>query len=138
MKLSATYQGGTKFALVSGGHEVTTDQPIEDGGADAGMGPVELFVGSLAGCVGYFVAKYCARHGIPADGFRVDAEWDMAEQPHRVGNVALRITLPTALSPSQKERLLQVAHGCTVHRTLEVPPTVEVTLGETEPSRTAG
>jgi putative redox protein len=136
MQLSVTYQGGTKFAITSAAHEVTTDQPPDDGGSDAGMSPVELFVGSLAGCVGYFVAKYCARHGIAADGFRVDADWSMAEQPHRIGNVALRITLPTALSPSQKERLLQVAHGCTIHRTLEIPPTLEVTLGEPKPSRT--
>lgn len=138
MNLSVTYRGGTKFAVASGTHEVITDQPLDDGGEDAGMSPVELFVGSLAGCVGYFVAKYCARHAIAAEGLRVEAEWTMAEQPHRIGRVALRVALPAALTPAQHERLLQVARGCTVHRTLEVPPAVEVTVGDAETSRTTG
>lgn len=139
MTLSVTSQGGVRFTIASGLHRVVTDQPIDEGGSDAGMSPVDLFVGSLAGCVGYFVAKYCARHQIPCEGFTIDADWTMAEQPHRVGAVALRITLPAVLNPTQKERLLQVAHGCTVHRTLQVPPTVEITLaGERRQGETRG
>ena len=44
MKLTATYHGGTRYDIVSGKHRVITDQSAEDGGQDAGMGPVELFV----------------------------------------------------------------------------------------------
>ncbi|MER3424546.1 MAG: hypothetical protein C4293_16335 [Nitrospiraceae bacterium] len=92
------------------------------------MSPVELFVGSLAGCVGYFVARYCARHQISAEGFTIDVRWGMAEQPHRVGAVDLSLHLPADLTPLQQERLLKVAHGCTVHQSLVVPPKVEMHL----------
>jgi uncharacterized OsmC-like protein len=128
MNLTVTHDGGARFTVRSRGHAVTTDQPTEDGGSDAGMSPVDLFVGSLASCVGYFVARYCARHAISCEGFHIEVEWSMAEQPHRVGAIALQLHLPAALNPSQQERLLQVAHGCTVHRTLQVSPTVEITL----------
>ncbi len=128
MKLTVIYQGGTRFNLTSGRHSVVTDQPVEDGGEDAGMSPVELFVGSLAGCVGYFVARFCARHRIPADGLTIDAEWSMAEQPHRVGAVALRLRLPAEVTTAQQERLLKVARGCTVHQSLAVPPAVEIAI----------
>jgi putative redox protein len=128
MQLTVTHQGGVRFDVTSGRHTVITDQPIEDGGADAGMSPVELFVGSLAGCVGYFVAKFCARHRIPIDGFAIDAEWSMAEQPHRVGAVALRLRLPAEVTVEQRERLLKVARGCTVHHSQVVPPEVAITL----------
>jgi putative redox protein len=128
MKLSITYHGGTRYDVTSGSHRVVTDQPVEDGGRDAGMSPVELFVGSLAGCVGYFVGRFCARHHIPCDGLRVDAEWEMAEGPHRVGSVALAIHLPHRITAEQKERLLKVAHGCTVHQSIAVAPTVGITL----------
>jgi uncharacterized OsmC-like protein len=131
MHLTVTYQGGTRFAITNSRHTVMTDQPIDDGGTDAGMSPVELFIGSLAGCVGYFVARFCARHRIPADGFAIDAEWSMAEHPHRVGAVALRLRLPADVTAEQRERLLKVAHGCTVHQSLAVPPAVEIAL-ETE------
>ena len=45
MKLSVAYQGGTRYDVLTDRHRVVTDQPVEDGGADAGMSPVELFVG---------------------------------------------------------------------------------------------
>jgi len=130
MKLTITYRGGTRFDVSNGTHTLVTDQPTEDGGSDAGMTPVELFVGSLASCVGYFVGRYCARHKIPSEGLTIDAEWSMAEQPHRVGAVTLRVHLPAeaALPREQRERLLKVAHGCTVHQSLAVPPKVNIQL----------
>lgn len=128
MKLTVAYHGGTRYDLTSGRHRVITDQPVEDGGHDAGMSPVELFVGSLASCVGYFVGQFCARHDISRDGLTVDAEWTMVEGPHRVGAIALAIHLPHRITPEQRERLLKVAHGCTVHQSVAVAPNVSIKL----------
>lgn len=130
MNMKVEFRGGARFDITSGSHVVVTDQPVEDGGQDAGMSPVELFIGSLASCVAYFVGRYCKRHQIPHDGFTVETEWAMAEQPHRVGSVSMRISLPASLTPEQRERLLKVAHGCTVHQSLAVPPTVKIDLHE--------
>lgn len=128
MKLTVAYHGGTRYDITSGKHRVVTDQPVEDGGQDAGMGPVELFVGSLASCVGYFVGRYCDRHQISTKGLSVEAEWTMAEQPHRVGQVTLAIHLPHRVTAEQGERILKVAHGCTVHQSLAVPAGVAIEL----------
>ena len=128
MSLQVQHRGGTRYDITSGPHTVVTDQPMEDGGSDAGMSPVDLFVGSLASCVAYFVGRYCARHQISCDGFTVEADWTMVEQPHRVGAIALRIRLPENLNPSERERLLRVAHGCTVHQSLVVPAQVDIEL----------
>ncbi len=128
MHLTVAYHGGTRYDITSGRHRVVTDQPEEDGGHDAGMGPVELFVGSVASCVGYFVGQFCARHDISREGLAVDAEWEMDEIPHRVGKIALAIRLPHRLTPDMKERLLKVAHGCTVHQSLSGAPAVTIYL----------
>lgn len=128
MKLTVAYHGGTRYDITSGAHRVVTDQPVEAGGHAAGMSPVELFVGSIASCVGYFVGQFCARHDIPRDGLTVDAEWTMAEGPHRVGAIALAIHLPHRMTPDQKERVLKVANACTVHQSLTVAPNVAITL----------
>jgi uncharacterized OsmC-like protein len=125
-----TFRGGTRFDIASGAHVVVTDQPVEDGGQDAGMSPVTLFVGSLASCIAYFVGRYCRRHQIPCDGFTVDAAWSYAEQPHRVGSVSMRVNLPASLTSDQRERLLKVAHGCTVHHSITVPPAIKIDLHE--------
>jgi putative redox protein len=128
MKLTVAYHGGTRYDITSGAHRVVTDQSVADGGHDAGMSPVELFVGSLASCVGYFVGRYCDRHQIPSKGLNIEAEWAMAEQPHRVGQVNLAIHLPHRLTAEQSERLLKVAQGCTVHQSIAVPAAVAIEL----------
>jgi len=128
MRVQVTYRGGARFDVASRGHALVTDQPVQDGGSDAGMSPVELFVGSLASCVAYFVGRYCARHQIHCEGFKVDADWSYAEQPHRVGVVEIKLKLPADLTPEQRDRLLKVAHGCTVHQSLAVPPKVGINL----------
>jgi len=128
MKLSVAYQGGTRYDILSERHRVVTDQPADEGGADAGMTPVELFVGSVASCVGYFVGQFCARHDISRDGLKVDAEWAIVEGPHRVGQIQLSIRLPHRITQELKERLLKVAHGCTVHQSIIVPVQVAIEL----------
>lgn len=128
MKLTAAYHGGTRYDITSGAHRVVTDQSIEDGGQDAGMSPVELFVGSLASCVGYFVGHYCDRHQISTKGLSVEAEWTMMEQPHRVGQVKLVIHVPHRVTAEQSEHLLKVAHGCTVYQSIAVPAGVAIEL----------
>ena len=133
MKLTATYLGGTRHDIISGVHRVVTDQPIEAGGQGAGMSPVELFVGSLAGCVGYFVGRYCDRHQIPTEGLNVEAEWTMFEQPHRVGQITLAVHLPHPVTAAHKERLLKVAHGCTVHQSIAMSPRVAIELNPHHP-----
>ncbi len=143
MKLSVTYQGGTRYDILSDRHRVVTDQPEDGGGADAGMTPVELFVGSVASCVGYFVGQFCARHDISREGLKVEAEWTMAEGPHRVGQILLAIRLPHRVTAELKERLLKVAHGCTVHQSIIVPADIVIDLnphshGATAPDLTEG
>ncbi len=128
MTLTVAFKGGMRFDISSGRHSIITDQPAEDGGHDAGMSPVNLFVGSLASCVGYFIGRYCERHQISAEGLCVDADWSMAERPHRVGAVSVKIALPARITAEQRELLLKVAHGCTVHQSLAVPPKVMIEM----------
>lgn len=128
MKVTTTLHGGTRCDITNGKHRIITDQPVEDGGQDAGMSPVELFVGSLAGCVGYFVGRFCGRHGIPQEGLSVEAEWTMAEGPHRIGRIDIGIHFSHRITTEQKERLLKVAHGCTVHQSIAVPPNIDIKL----------
>jgi uncharacterized OsmC-like protein len=132
MKMTVAFKGGSRFDITSRRHTLVTDQPVEDGGQDAGMSPVELFVGSLASCVAYFVGRYCVRHQIPCDGFSIETDWSYAEQPHRVGAVDMRINLPAAVTVEQQERLLKVAHGCTVHQSIAVPPSVTIAVGRSD------
>ena len=89
---------------------------------------MELFIGSVASCVAYFVGQFCTRYHIPQDGLAVRADWEMAERPHRVGRIDITIHLSHHLPSELKERLLKVAHGCTVHQSVSLVPNIEIKL----------
>src|SRR5690242_5835186 len=102
-------RGGDRFSIRIRGHELTVDQPVPDGGTDAGPTPTELFVASLAGCVAHYARRYLARHGLPEQGLAVTAEYVTAQRPARVGAVRLTLRLPDGLPPQRRAGLLAVA-----------------------------
>jgi len=63
---------------------VVTDQPHDAGGDDVGPTPTELFVTSLASCVGFYAERFLRRHRLPVEGLRVECEFEMGERPSRV------------------------------------------------------
>jgi uncharacterized OsmC-like protein len=117
-----------KFLAECRNQKLISDQPIEDGGSDAGMSPVELFIASLGTCIGYYVCVFCQRRKIPADGLKIELDWKSAENPHRIGSIEARITLPKKLDEKEKAGLLRMARGCTIHNTLKSKPETKIVL----------
>lgn len=126
--MSVSYQGGDRFTAEVRGHQIHIDQPESDGGEDAAPTPVELLVASLATCVGHYARRYLARHDLPTEGLAVEAEWELARNPARLGPVTIRVTVPEGVPAERREPLLKMASHCTVHNTLEQAPEVSITL----------
>jgi uncharacterized OsmC-like protein len=104
------------------------DQPEAIGGDDEGPTPTELFVASLASCVGFYARRYLARHRLDATGLRVEVAWDMATRPARVGEMTLRLVVPAGVPEERRAGLLAQASHCTVHNSLHQPPPVAIEL----------
>jgi putative redox protein len=129
--LSVAHLERDRFELQVRGHRLLFDQPLADGGGDQGPTPTELFVGSLAACVGFYARRFLARHQLEAAGLRVEAAFTMsAERPARVDTITLRLLVPGPLEPNRRRALLAVVDHCTVHNSLRIPPQVRVTLAE--------
>jgi uncharacterized OsmC-like protein len=114
-----------RFAAMSRDHKVIIDQPLTGGGSNQGMSPVELFVASLAGCVAYYAANYMERHTIPSYGLRVEADWEFEKKPYRISKVRMTLHTPANFPEDQREKLLAVSKGCTIHHTLHHEPALE-------------
>lgn len=129
-RIEVTYLDGDTFNITTRGHGLVVDQPHAAGGDDLGPTPTELFVASLASCVGHYAGRYLYRHGIPRAGLRVTAEFAMADdRPARVGAVKLRVSVPADLTEQQRKALKAVVDHCTVHNTLRRPPLIETRIG---------
>ena len=126
--LSVTFEEGERFAIVVGSNVVHVDQKLDDGGLDSAPTPLELFIVSLASCVAHYARRYLRRHGLPVDGLRVDASWELAKAPVRVGSVSLSLTVPAGVPADRHEALLAVASHCTVHNSIVQAPDIRVAL----------
>jgi uncharacterized OsmC-like protein len=126
-EMRVRHKDGDRFTIDIRGHEITVDQPLEDGGADSGPTPSELFVASLAGCVGYFAERFLARHDISREGLGVHATYDYSkEAPWRIASIDVELVLPDTFPSSKIPALEKVVDSCTVHNSLRQPPEVRI------------
>ena len=119
-----------RFVITARDHTISIDQPVSDGGEDTAPTPTELFVASLAGCVGFYARRYLARHDLPEDGLSVTAWYDMGSRPARISDIRIAIDLPEGVPADRREALLAIASHCTVHNTLVDPPAVTIGLAD--------
>lgn len=127
--VGVTFVAGDQYRIAVRGHETGADQPVEAGGEDLAPTPVELFVGSLAACVGFYAGRFLARHGMSREGLEVRAEYEMADdRPARVAGVRMHVTVPPGMSGSQLKALYAVMSHCTVHNSLRQPPEVRISM----------
>jgi len=99
-------------------HRLTADEPLEHGGDDSGPSPQELLAASLASCTAITMEMYAVRKGWDVGDIHVDVEYEPAQRgsPTRF---SMRVEMPKELPEDQRDRLMQIAAKCPVHRALE-------------------
>jgi putative redox protein len=119
MRAIARRENGTlKHDVEIRRHVVVADEPTENGGADSGPSPQELLAASLASCTAITMVMYARRKGWDIGEVVVDVDYEPAQRgsPTRF---TLDIRMPKEVPDDQRERLMQIAAKCPVHRTLE-------------------
>jgi putative redox protein len=118
---------GLAQAITVGPHSLIADEPRDLGGTDRGLDPYDLLCAALGSCTSMTLALYARRKGWPLE--RVDVRLrhdrihaaDCAECETRAGKLDLivrEIALAGPLTDEQRQRLLEIADRCPVHRTL--------------------
>jgi putative redox protein len=110
--------GSLRHEVEMGKHRVMADEPTDHGGSDSGPSPQELLAASLASCTAVTVEMYANRKGWNIGDVQVDVDYEPAQRgsPTRF---TMSVHLPKELPEEQRERLMQIAAKCPVHRTLE-------------------
>ena len=128
--LCVTHDDADRFTICVRDHRLAIDQPITEGGGDEGLSPVEMFVASIAACVGHYARRYLHRHHLPEDPLAVSAHWAMADNPARIGSMRFDLTVPDEVPADRRRAVLAIANHCTLHNTLNAQPHISIDLAD--------
>jgi putative redox protein len=109
--------GSSKFcnAVETEGHSFVMDEPEFMGGTDLGPAPFGLVASALGACTNMTLRMYAGMKKLPLD--EVDTE--ITHTPSKDGHHFQRIIKLTGnLTEEQRQRLLEIANKCPVHKLL--------------------
>jgi putative redox protein len=119
MRATARRENGTfKHEVEIREHELLADEPEENGGEDAGPSPQELLAASLASGTAITMEMYADRKGWDLGDLEVNVNYEPAQRGSPT-KFQMEVRMPKELPEEQREKLMQIAAKCPVHRTLE-------------------
>lgn len=119
---------GYTTQMKMGNHFLTADEPIDVGGSDYGPNPYDLLTGALAACKAMTVRMYAQRKGWALENvtvhvnhqkdYHIDCKECETDSAAKIDAFICEVSFKGDLTAEQKERMLQIADRCPVHRTL--------------------
>ncbi len=115
------YLGGlrTEAVHLESGTAIITDAPKDNHGNGQAFSPTDLMATSLASCMISIMGIVARRDNLNIAGARAEVTKIMYQEPRRVGEIHVKITMP-ANNFSEKERKLleHAAHTCPVAKSI--------------------
>ena len=113
--------------IVAGPHKLVADEPKSAGGDDLGVTPYDLLLSALGACTSMTLRMYATRKGLDVNSIQVKLQHDRIDaadcqrcedQAAKVDQIRRIIHINGNLTEAQRERMLEIADKCPVHRTL--------------------
>jgi len=122
-----TFTGGFRTEVVAGNHRLIADEPLRVGGTDLGPTPYDLLSAALATCSTMTLRMYAKHKNIDLRSATVSVQHgrvhadDCADCQSTSGHIdefRRELILDGDLSDAERQRMLEIADRCPVHKTL--------------------
>ena len=128
------YDGDLHCTAVHGpsGSRLATDAPTDNQGRGENFSPTDLVAAALGSCILTIMGIMARTLALDLTGTTATVEKEMTSVPvRRIQRLAVKIHVPNAVSPPDREKLERAAHTCPVHRSLhpEIDKPIEFSWG---------
>lgn len=122
------------------GHDIIADEPKSVGGNDLGATPYELLIAGLGACTAMTLQMYAKQKKWPLEEVLIHLKYEKVHaqdagecaengEEKLIDQITREIELYGAeLNDDQRQRLLEIANRCPVHKTLHSPTRIETQL----------
>jgi len=113
--------------IEAGPHRMIADEPASAGGTEAGPTPYDFLAAGLGACTSMTMRVVAKRENIPLEGVEITVENDRMHAKDcadcltasgYIHRFTVAIKLIGNLTTAQRDRMLEVAKRCPVHKTL--------------------
>lgn len=124
-------QGAFQNSVVAGRHRMFADEPTSVGGDDLGPSPYDYLSIALAACKSMTLRMYARRKGLELGRISVEVSHGKVPVDHcedcgaaaegrsgRIDRFECRIAIEGEVAPEVRQRLVEIAGKCPVHKTL--------------------
>ncbi|MEO6324089.1 MAG: OsmC family protein [Thermoanaerobaculia bacterium] len=125
MKFTVSFPGAVDATF--GGHTVRTDQP-PPAGADTGPSPFDLFLSSIATCMGFYALRFCQERGLSIEGLALTLEPERSADRKRVETIRISLGLPFGFPEKYEQAIHRAVGHCAVKQALLEPPAFDLVI----------
>jgi putative redox protein len=135
--VARTRAEGYRTEILANGHPLIADEPLSVGGTNTGPSPYELLAAALGACTGMTLRMYADRKEWPVEEIEVRLRHakihceDCADADGgtpKIDHIGRELVIEGDLDESQRQRLLEIADRCPVHRTLNSQVRIDTEL----------
>lgn len=127
MNIAVSFPGRVAVEADVEGRKVRTDQPPPLGGGTAAS-PFDLFLASIATCMGFYALRFCQERGIATEGLGLSLEAVRHEAKKRLATIRVALTLPPGFPEKYGDAIRRAVDQCAVKKHMVEPPAFELSV----------
>ncbi len=116
--MEISFDGNKKISTYVDGFHIQTDLPATEQGDYSAPTPYQLFLASIACCVGISIKYYCDTKKISAEGMEISVNTHWDKEKARIEKIDINIILPNTFPPKYEPAIVNVVNSCKVKKQL--------------------